>query len=297
MKTVEVKTNKGYSLSASIYEAPESRTILIIASATGVKQSYYKRFSGFMKENGISVITFDYLGIGESLKQPIRELTNNTVDWAKTDLNSVIEYVKEQYQGFRIILLGHSIGGQLIGLTPSSLYADKIILVAAQSGYWKFWKGFEKYKLLSYWTILFPVLIPLVGYLPSKKITGMENLPKNVARQWRKWCLSPNYLFDYIEKQDLFFDKISVPLTSISIENDIFAPQKAVDWLTEKYENTKAKRIHLMPEDFSTDDIGHFGIFREKFKKNIWTLLLNEIYNDPAFSEANNMEKRKSVTE
>lgn len=295
MKTVEILTHKEYSLSANIYEAPESKTLLIIASATGVKQSYYKRFSGFMTENGISVITFDYLGIGESLKQPIQKLNNNTVDWAKTDLNSVIDYVKEKYPTSSITLLGHSIGGQLIGLTPSSLHADKIILVAAQSGYWKFWKGFEKYKLLSYWTILFPILIPIADYLPSKKINGMENLPKNVARQWRKWCLSPNYLFQYIEKKNLFFDKLSVPLTSISIENDNFAPEKAVDWITEKYENTGAKRIHLTPADFNTDDIGHFGIFREKFKKNIWPLLLNEIYTDPARSGVNDTEKTKSV--
>ncbi|ASW73904.1 hypothetical protein IQ37_17970 [Chryseobacterium piperi] len=277
MKTVEIITDKGYPVSANVFESPESKTILIIASATGVKQSYYRKFSEFVCEKGISVITFDYLGIGQSLTQPIQKLNNNASDWGATDLHAVAEYAKKHYPELKITLLGHSIGGQLIGLSSSSVYASKIILVAAQSGYWKFWKGFEGYKLWMYWKVLFPSLINIFNYLPSKKMSGMENLPKNVARQWIKWCLSPDYLFGSISDQYLFYKNITAPLTSISIKNDKFAPRKAVEWITKKYENTASKRIHWSPEDFSTDTIGHFGVFREKFKDDIWPLLLNEI--------------------
>lgn len=277
MKTIEITTDKGYSISANIFEAPESKNTLIISSATGVKQSYYKKFAEFLNEKGISVITFDYLGIGKSLKQPIQELNNNASDWGKTDLTSIIEFSEKAYPESKIILLGHSIGGQLIGLSKSSSIAHKIILVAAQSGYWKFWEGYERYKLWTYWNIFFPLLIKLYGYLPSKVISGMENLPKNVAKQWENWCLSTNYLFDHIKEQDLFYKNITAPLTSISIENDNFAPRKAVDWLTEKYEKADIKRVHLVAKDFNTNDIGHFGIFRDKFKDNIWQLLLKEI--------------------
>lgn len=277
MKTVEIPTNKDYSISANIYDVPKSTTVLIISSATGVKQSYYKKFAEFIREKGISVITFDYLGIGKSLKEPLKNLNNTTVDWSKTDLSSVINYTEQNYPESKITLLGHSIGGQLIGLSKSSTIAHKVILVAAQSGYWKFWKGFERYKLWIYWKILFPFLIKTFGYLPSKKISGMENLPKNVAKQWIKWCLSPEYLFENIAEEDLFFKNIKIPLASFSIENDQFAPREAVDWLTKRYENAEIKKTHLMAKDFKTNDIGHFGIFREKFKENIWVLLLDEI--------------------
>ena len=279
MKTVEIKTNKGYSISANIYEVPKSSITLIISSATGVKQSYYKKFAEFINEKGISVITFDYLGIGKSLKEPLKNLNNGASDWGKTDLNSIIEYTEKFSPESRIILLGHSIGGQLIGLSKSSSKASKIILIASQSGYWKFWNGYERYKLWVYWKVLFPILIKTFGYLPSKKISGMENLPKNVAKQWIKWCLSPEYLFDHIAEEDLFFKNIKVPLVSFSIENDQFAPKEAVDWLTKRYENAEIKRTHLIAKDFNTNKIGHFGIFREKFKNNIWELLLTEIRN------------------
>jgi predicted alpha/beta hydrolase len=113
--------------------------------------------------------------------------------------------------------------------------------------------------------------------MPSKRISGMENLPKNVAKQWSGWCRKPNYLFDEVSKQDLFFKNISVKAIAISIENDFYAPKDAVDFLTEKYENAEIKKLHLRPTEYNTNTIGHFGVFREKFENTLWKLVMNEI--------------------
>lgn len=277
MKVTEIETAAGYAVAATVFEAERSNTLLVIASATGVKQSFYRKFSEFISAGGITVITFDYRGIGQSLKEPIVTLRNNASDWGKTDLEAVIRYTKEQHPESKIILLGHSIGGQLVGLAPSSPEAQKIILVAAQTGYWKLWNGLGKYRMWVNWRILFPLLTNLFGYLPSKKISGMENLPRNVAKQWTTWCTDPNYFFGSIPEKDLYFDHITVPVLSVSIENDPFAPQQAVDWLTARFSRANSRRIHLRPEDFNTYKIGHFDIFREKFKDTIWKWLLDEI--------------------
>ncbi len=276
MKTTDIKTDKGY-ITATLYEASQKNAILIIASATGVKQSFYKKFSEFISDNGISVITFDYSGIGLSLKLPINQLQNNASDWGKIDLDAVIKYIRKQYPHSKVTLLGHSIGGQLIGLAKSSSEVQKLILVAAQSGYWKFWKGVEKLKMWANWHILFPALISTFGYLPSKKINGMENLPKNVAKQWSSWGRKPNYLFHEISEQDLFFKTIFVKIVAISIENDTNAPKEAVDWFTQKYQNANVTKLHLRASDYNTKDIGHFGIFREKSTDTLWKVLLDEI--------------------
>lgn len=276
MNIVDIQTNNGNTVTASVYETSKN-AMLIIASATGVKQGFYKKIADFISVNGVSVITFDYSGIGFSLKQPIKQLQNNAADWGKNDLEAVIKYTKENYPNAKITLLGHSIGGQLIGLAKSASQVQKLILIAAQSGYWKLWKGSNKLKMWFNWHILFPTLINFFGYMPSKKISGMENLPKNVAKQWSSWGKKPNYLFDEVLAQDLYFKNISVKTLAISIENDFYAPQKAVNWLTAKYENADIKKIHLNPNDYNTKDIGHFGIFSSKFETNLWKLLLEEI--------------------
>lgn len=164
-----------------------------------------------------------------------------------------------------------------MGFASSAPELDKIILVAAQSGYWKLWSGVGKVKMWFNWHLLFPLLIKLFGYLPSKRIAGMENLPKNVAKQWSGWGRQQEYLLSDIPLAETAFEKIETNITSISIEGDQFAPHNAVDWMSEKYSAAEVKRIHLLPQDYQTKHIGHFGVFRKKFKDNLWQLLLGEL--------------------
>ncbi|CAM1365313.1 alpha/beta hydrolase family protein [Tenacibaculum xiamenense] len=276
MKQIKIQTNSE-TLSAFLYETVKDDTILIIASATGVKQEYYQKFSRYLSENGVSVLTFDYNGIGRSLTKPIKELNTNAADWGKSDLEHVLQYAIKNYPNSKKVILGHSIGGQLIGLAKSSTKFNKIILVAAQSGYWKFWKGIGRIKMWFNWYILFPILLNLFGYLNSKKLSGMENLPKNVASQWKNWCKNPDYIQSDESIMLKYYDKIKIDISAFSIEDDSFAPQKAVEWMTNQYRNSKVKSTHLKPIDFGVKKIGHFGVFKNKFKTTIWKVLLNEI--------------------
>ena len=277
MVEIEIYTRLGYKLAATLYNSTSSNHLLIIASATGVKQQFYRKFAEYISANGITVITFDYAGIGESLKQPIQTVKATAADWGRNDLEAVLQYAQENYPDAKLSVLGHSIGGQLIGLAKSSTSIHKMILVAAQSGYWKWWKGTNRIKMWLNWHLFFPALTTLFGYMPTKKISGMENLPKNVARQWSGWCRKANYLFDDIPAEQMHFDRISARLLSISIENDFYAPSDSVNWLIEKYSNAVVRKVHLEPKDFQVSSIGHFGIFREQFAASIWKNLLNEL--------------------
>lgn len=279
MQLVQINTDKHHAIGCNLYTATGSGMVLIIVSATGVLQSFYRKIAEFFQGKGISVVTFDYTGIGESLNGIIRDEKCGLLSWGNRDLEAVIKYVNETFPGHKIILLGHSIGGQLIGLAPSSLRADKIILVAAQSGYWKFWKGVSRLRVWVYWYLLVPVLTKGFVFFPSRKFSRMQNLPGNVAEEWAKWCRSSNYLFDGISADDLYFDRITCELTSISIEDDFFAPKKSVEWMTERFSRARVKRLHFFPASFKTLKIGHFSLFTEKFKDTIWTILLDEANN------------------
>lgn len=277
MQFFTINTSEHKVINCSLYHAVGSDKIMIIISAVGVLQSFYRKTAEFFQKNQISVITFDYTGIGKSLYGNIKDENSSLVNWGNRDLEAVIKYVIETFPNHKIILLGHSIGGQLIGLAPSSCMADRIILVASQSGYWKFWKGFAKIHMWANWYLLVPLLTKGFGYLPSKKISRMESLPKNIAQEWAKWCRSSDYLFSGISCNELYFDRIKCEITSISIDDDFFAPKKSVEWLTAKFENASVKRLHFFPENFKALKIGHFSLFTEKFKNSIWNILLREV--------------------
>jgi len=279
MQLFQININEQESLKCSLYNDTSSDTMVIIASAAGVLQSFYRKLAQFFQTNGISVVTFDYTGIGKSLNGNIKKENCSLANWGNRDLEAVIIHTIKTFPHHKLILLGHSIGGQLIGLAPSSYKADKIILVAAQSGYWKFWKGVSKIRMWINWYLLVPALIKVFGYLPSKKFSRMESLPKNVAEEWTKWCRSSDYLFASFSYNKLYFDRIKCKLTSISIDDDFFAPKKSVGWLTTKFENAGIKCLHLFPKDFNTLKIGHFSLFTEKFKNSIWNILLEETDN------------------
>lgn len=272
-----LKTPLGYSVSTSRFIHPEANKIVVIVSATGVVKDFYKYFAQYLYDNQISAVTFDYGGIGKSRPISLRNFGTSAHKWAINDLETVIDSVKQQFPKQELILIGHSIGGQLIGLTPSALTASKIMLVAAQSGYYKLWKRSERYKMLIAWKVLFPVFNKILGYIPTKKFTPMEDLPGGMAMEWRKWCLSSNYLFDYFDDSALFFNKIKVPVVSYSTDKDKFASRSAVDWLTEKFSSATVVRKHLNPLDFDVKSIGHFGFFQKRCSHSVWPELLSEI--------------------
>lgn len=276
MESIAIHTG-AHAINASLFPAADAASVLIIAPATGVKQTFYAKFATYLSTRGITVVTFDYSGIGRSLNGNIKDVHSNAYSWGSVDLEKVLQYVGQNYPNTKKNLLGHSIGGQLIGFAKSATKMDKILLVAAQSGYWRFWKGMARIQMWYYSHLLFPVLVRLFGYLPSKSLSSMENLPKNMAKQWSAWCRDPEYLFGTIPPAKTYYSKIRSSLCALSIANDPYAPKAAVDWLTDKYIAANTKKIHLSPQDFNLEKIGHFGVFQEKFKMDSWPLLLREL--------------------
>lgn len=266
----KIKTAKGYELAINVFEAVHFSKVLIIAPATGVKQTFYHRFAKWLCENNITVVTFDYCGIGQSLAGSIKDCKISATDWGADNLQEVLVFAKVNFPDKQLCLLGHSIGGQLIGLAANSVHAVKIILIAAQSGYWKFWPGFSKYRMWVLWYLIFPVLTKLFSYLPSKSFSKMENLPKNAATEWNKWCRHKNYLFDFVNRENLYYQKIICDISSYSIADDSFAPKASVVWLTNKYSNAVIEQHHFQQDELGVKKIGHFGLFTETFQHNFW---------------------------
>ncbi len=279
MQSHIIKTRADRQIALTIFNSNKNDRILIIVPATGVKQPFYQNFAQYMAQEGITAITFDYFGIGKSLNSSLKKINITAEEWGRDNLESVIQFARTNFRHRPMYLLGHSIGGQLIGLTPSSNLAKRIVLVGAQSGYWKFWHGIDRFKLWSYWNILFPSLSKLFGYLPTRSFSKMENLPRGVALQWSKWCRSPNYLFDCLPPQNLYFNSITSELISYSMEDDELAPKDSVDWLSKAYANANTKRLHLRLPELGVAKVGHFGFFSTQHKDTLWRNLVTNVFD------------------
>jgi len=272
-REISIPTEKGHSLLMTRFSGSENiRKTIIISSATGVLQGYYRKFASNFASIGYTVYTFDYYGIGKSGGK-IDELKNNATDlksWGSVDQAAVVAYAKNQKPDYEITLLTHSVGGQLLGFNPNYEQIDKIVLVASQTGYWKYFKGWHNLKMWLLWYVIIPILTPIFGYFPAKVLGLFENLPKNMVYEWAKWGRQKDYLMYFHNDQEYFFDKIRVPLLSFSFPKDHFAPKATVDWLTDQFKNAKVQREHYIPSNDKLHRLKHFGFFKEEFKNTLW---------------------------
>lgn len=267
----------GIGLATYEAEAPNG-TVVLIASATGVLQTYYRHFAAWLAERGITVVTFDYTGIGASRPTRMRSCTATAQSWATHDLSVMIEHVHATFRPRRLLVLGHSIGGQLAGLCRAQDKIDGLVLVAAQLGHWKWWPRDQRWQLYFRWFILLRGLTKVFGYFPGRRIGVMEDLPGPMALEWSGWGLSPNYLFDHVPDAVERFANLRVPAVVWSFSDDRdLAPELAVDKLAERFVNCEVRREHLSPADLGVDHIGHFGFFKKGGEEKLWPALLERI--------------------
>lgn len=280
MEKIEVRdfrlpATDGFELGASLYQraggAPGGAVVLI-APATGVKRRYYDRYARFLAESGFTTLTFDYRGIGDSRPRSLKSFAATIWDWAKKDLTGAIDWVTGRHRADRLLIVGHSMGGQLVGLVPNNDKIHAMLTVAAQSGYWGLWTGSRRWFMWFLWHALMPGLTGVFSYFPSKKLGLSEDLPGGVARQWAFWGRHRDYIVDErgVAIRDSFL-AFRAPLRSYSFADDIHAPRAAVENLMQRYENAAKELIHLHPKDLRVNAIGHFGFFREQFRTSLWS--------------------------
>jgi predicted alpha/beta hydrolase len=270
-ETVRIVARDGHMLSGTWYVAdnPDEKVVLI-NSATGVKQGYYSDFATFLSKRGVNVYTFDYRGIGESRPEDLRHLLSDMKDWAK-DVDGMIAHITHVHPRSHLVVIGHSIGGQLLGMAQLAHHADAFIMIGAQTPFWKMYPGaWMKIKLLMLWYAVIPVVTKLFGYFPASRFWLFEDLPPNVALQWARWAKSPNYIFDELPGLHKAFAALDQPALMISFADDILAPLKAVLDLKQYYSSMKIDHRHYDPDDLAQQEIGHFGFFKRKSESAMW---------------------------
>ncbi len=273
-KSYSLKTDDGLSLAATLFEPSEieERRTLVIASALGVPRYFYYKFARYFASKGYSVVTFDYRGIYES-RESVKSGSEITMEeWGKYDIEAALKFALNELKTEKLYYLGHSCGGQLLGLAPGSMQVDRVAFVACQLGYWKLWPWPLSYAVLMTWQVI-AIMVPFFDYLPARMMgISSLNLPSGVAKQWAHWGKTPGYLFNEKHQLDTSrYEKLAIPLLSYHFTDDLLlAPADSVDALLAKYRQAIIKKRNIDPNDISMKNIGHFGFFKERLKSSLW---------------------------
>jgi len=270
---LEIRAGDGFSLAATLHhpEAPEEESVVLVNAGTGIRRGFYARFAAFLASCGFPVLTWDYRGIGDSRPASLRGLRAAMRDWGREDLEALLGWVGERHPGRPILVVGHSAGGQILGLAPSASRISAVLAVAAQSGWYRHWPVPRRYLMAGLWWGLMPAATALCGYFPSRALGLGEDLPKGVALEWARWCRNPQYMVDASGAPlRPHFADLRAPVLAFSFADDPFAPRAAVEQLLSFYTEANVTHRHVVPSEIGLRGVGHFGFFRETCREVLW---------------------------
>ena len=270
----------GYSIAATLFlPRTAKRRAVLINSATAVPRKIYRGLAGYLAHRGSAVLTYDYRGIGgsrlravEGYNQP-RSLVgfNATMaDWARLDAASVVTWMRERYRNLPLGYIGHSFGGQALGLLANNAEVSRALLIAAQAGYWKLMRSPERYRVFALLNFVGTPLTRLLGYAPGWSGLG-EDLPKGVFLQWAGWVNSPRYFLDDATLDERSnFGKYKGAMRAICLADDPWATPPAVELLCSAFASIKPEILTVSPSDVGAARLGHFGFFRAEHRDTLW---------------------------
>lgn len=258
----------GVKLAATLFEpASANGGAILINSGAGIPRQFYAAFAGHLAACGFTVLTYDYRCIGGS--EAPRAATME--QWGGVDQASMLDHLARLAPGAARAVIGHSFGGQVLGLADNIADVRASVLICSQTGHWRHWpRGRRRLRMFALWWLLIPGFTALTGRFPGSWI-GTANLPASIALSWARWGRSRHYVCDG-EGKPLrpYNDKVAFPVRWLSFTDDTAAPFGAVEALRSYYPNAAVERLHLSPADIGVPAVGHFGFFRKSMPRKSW---------------------------
>lgn len=265
---IELRCEDGVTLPATLWRTQNAAAAVVIAPALGVPRKFYNKFGDALAQAGYAVLSFDYRGIDGAGKQvALKDL--ELAHWGQRDLHAALQRVRAEFPNAKRAVVGHSIGGQLPGLTAESLSVDAFVMIAASLPHGSRYGLRDRFQI----ELLWRVLVPLFGRgerFPARRIGFASiDLPGRIVRQWATWGSSKDYLFDRRFGLDTSrYAQIKAPLLAYSFADDGYASKQAVEALNARYSAAKLTHRHI--ERVPGKLYGHFGYFRESQRESLW---------------------------
>lgn len=264
-QNITIIASDEHVLQTKLFKSVDPKACLLINGAMAVPSKIYHKFAQFMASQGVTTMVYDYRGVGENNHGQDASFA----DWATQDLPALIDYLATIHP--KVHYLGHSIGGQILGIMPGQEKIEKVIFVACSSGTWWADKPLKSTLMAGFvMNIYIPLSNKFLGFTNAEAIKMGVNLPKTVANEWASWCRSKNFVLDHKHKYPSFKSpELTHEALDILIYDDDIATKASNLKHKEFYRN-----MHFTDYEVSADHpIGHLGLFKPE-NKNHWDFML-----------------------
>ncbi|MCX7172952.1 MAG: alpha/beta fold hydrolase [Proteobacteria bacterium] len=274
MNRISVNTSDGYSVAAYRFDpAGPPQGCIVIAAAMAVPQSFYAPFAAYLATQGYAVWTFDYRGMGESLQGSLRHLKADLSDWLTLDYDAVVNAAADALPHLPLFVVGHSFGGQTAPLLPSRERVDGLVNIAVGSGSLRHNTPRIRRSAPFMWYLFAPLLCPLFGYFPGARLGVVGDLPNGAMFQWRRWCLTPDYILSGEPGARAAYASAEFPVLALTFADDELLLEAGSRMLHEAYLMRPADYRVIEPGQIGMQRIGHFGFFKRNSEATLWPIV------------------------
>jgi len=237
---------------------------VLLSPATGVKQHFYLRFVTWLAAQGHDVLVFDYRGVGLSLHGRLKDSKATLAEWGQQDQVAALDWLLRRTGSDKALLLGHSAGGQMIGLLPNHHRVARLVGVSASTGWFGGMPLGFRLKARLGLRCLVPLGTLIKGYAPTAAVGLGENLPAGVARQWGQWCAAGGYATNATRStpERDFHRAVNTPITVLHADDDDIATPATVADLLRTFPSAQKQALRIKPASHGLKAIGHIDWFR-----------------------------------
>jgi predicted alpha/beta hydrolase len=273
---------------------PTPPTRVLIAGALGVPQRFYFAFAHWLAQRGCEVMSFDLRGMGASRlplhAKSLRGLDADLLTWARQDFAAAVVHLVQRasntsFVSSPICVVGHSLGAHHAVMTTNNTQAliSRVVSVAAGAGYWRDWAAPSRRKAPWMVHAAVPLLVPVLGYFPGKRLGMVGDLPGPAALQWARWCRHPEFAWGTepaLVRPSLSSARFSVQALSFS-DDEAITPA-CTQKLLAVLPNAPSQLHVVTPASAGLPRIGHLGAFKPPAAPQLWPLIEQLLLKDLA---------------
>lgn len=243
-----------------------------VNSSMATPRQYYRAFATHLASRGFTVLAYDYRGVGGSLFEMVpAPHGRNGLDSGRIDQTVVADYMAHRFPDYIPTVVGHSFGGQILGLTRHAARWRAIFLMGTSHGYWAKWKVPNRYRMWFRSFIMARLLVSMPGSW-RRRMEATMGIPFALGYEMSVYLRTPHF-FVTNEGQPIrpHNDELRAVIRHVTLSDDEVVPPGADIDLEFFYPNAKRSNDRRTPADYGVQAVGHFGFFRRSMPIAAWT--------------------------
>ncbi|ORT59117.1 alpha/beta fold hydrolase [Streptomyces sp. CB03238] len=235
-ESVRVRSSGGAEFLVRLLHAerPDAPVALVVP-AMGARARFYAPFARRLHRAGLHVAVTDLRGQGDSTPVARRGVAYGYRETVEDDLPAVVRAVSAEFPCSPVVLVGHSLGGQLALLSATGLTGVHAVVLTAAGSVW--WRGFGPVRGLRnlVGSQLFAALATVLGYWPGERLGFGGTQATGVMRDWARQGRTGRYTLPGSDTDyEVALARMKLPVLAVDVDNDILAPPAATDHLLRK---------------------------------------------------------------